>query len=80
MYEQILRSWKTLNEFLTELREDQVKELMNLELNGKCREDIVERLHQRYTKLRMTRERVELTNFLEKRHAEKNTSVGLGTN
>lgn len=71
MYETILKSWKSLNEFLTEMREDQVKEMLEVELKTKCREDIVERLHQRYTKLRTARERLELTNYLEKKRCEK---------
>lgn len=71
MYELILKSWHTLNESLGEMREDQVKEMLELELRTKCREDIVERLHQRYTKLRTARERLELTNYLEKKRCEK---------
>ena len=75
MYETILKSWKSLNEFLTEMREDQVKEMLEMELKTKCREDIVERLHQRYTKLRTARERLELTNHLEKKRCEKTETL-----
>ena len=71
MHEMILKSWKSLNEVLSGLREDQVKDLMEWELHHKGREDLVERLHQRYTKLRTTRERIELNNKLEILKCEK---------
>ena len=56
----VLKSWKTLNEFIGELREDQIKELIFWEIENKKRPDIVTRLHQRYTKLASDREREEL--------------------
>jgi len=60
MYEMILRSWKTLNEMMGELREDQLRDLIEIEQNHKGRKDVLLRLHQRYSMLRMKRERVEL--------------------
>lgn len=56
----VLKSWHTLNEFIGELREDQLKELIWHEVENGKREDIVERLHQRYAKLASARERTEL--------------------
>jgi hypothetical protein len=56
----VLKSWKTLNEFIDELREDQLKELIWWEVENKRRVDIVVRLHQRYAKLAAAREREEL--------------------
>ena len=58
--ETVLRSWKTLNEVLNDLREDQLKELIFWELDHGKREDIVVRLHQRFNKLAVARERAEL--------------------
>jgi hypothetical protein len=58
--ETVLRSWKTLNEVLNDLREDQLKELIFWELEHGKREDIVVRLHQRFNKLAVARERAEL--------------------
>jgi hypothetical protein len=60
----VLRSWKTLNEFIGELREDQLKELIWWEIENKKRQDIVLRLHQRYAKLASEREREELLSKL----------------
>ena len=56
----VLKSWKTLNEVIDELREDQIKELIFHEIENKRREDMVIRLHQRYNKLAAAREREEL--------------------
>lgn len=42
------------------LREDQVKELLDHELRGERRQTVLERLHQRYNTLRVSRERVEI--------------------
>ena len=63
--ETVLKSWKTLNEVIDTLREDQIKELIFWEVEHKKREDIVVRLHQRYAKLAATREREELLEKLK---------------
>jgi DNA polymerase III delta prime subunit len=55
-----LSNWHTLNSMLSTFREDQVLELLELEKQGKKREDVLVRLHQRYNKLRYLRERAEL--------------------
>lgn len=73
MYDMILRSWHTLNEILVTLREDQVKELLDHELQNKRRPDVAERLHQRLTKLRTTRERLEIKEKLGCANKETST-------
>ena len=58
---EVISSWRSLNETLNELREDQVLEMLNYELeSSEPRKTVVERLHQRYTILRAQRERAEL--------------------
>ena len=56
----VLNNWRDLNEGLSELREDQVKEMLDYELVNGQRKTVIERLHQRYTTLRAKREREEL--------------------
>ena len=56
----LLKSWAVLNQVIGSLREDQIKELIFWELEHKKRPDIVERLHQRFSKLVAAREREEL--------------------
>lgn len=60
MIDLVLKNWRTLNETLTTLREDQVKELLDYEMANRKRKDMITRLHQRYTMLRAARERKEL--------------------
>lgn len=60
MADEILKSWHTLNEVINTLREDQLKELIWWEVEHKKRQDVVVRLHQRYSKLAAQREREEL--------------------
>ncbi len=55
-----LTSWKTVNQMIDEFREDQIKAMLDHEVATKKRENVIERLHQRYCKLRMQRERAEL--------------------
>ena len=56
----VLHNWTSLQFSLTDLREDQVKELLDYELENSKRPSFVERLHQRYSVLRAARERAEL--------------------
>lgn len=56
----VLHNWTELQARLTDLREDQVKELLDYELETSQRPSFVERLHQRYNTLRVSRERAEL--------------------
>jgi hypothetical protein len=56
----ILASWKTLNEGMKDLREDQLKAMLDYEIDNAKRQDVLARLHQRYNALRGKRERYEL--------------------
>lgn len=56
----ILANWATLNSHLVILTEDHVAKLLKKELSGKCRKQILLRLHQRLSSLRTERERLEL--------------------
>jgi len=57
-----LRSWATLQPHITTIdSEDEAKWLMHAEQAGKNRIRILERIHSRYNKLRLERERRELS-------------------
>ncbi len=60
MLQMFLSSWVDINKALPSLREDQLKELINMERQGKARKAFLDRMHQRYCKLRSKRERAEL--------------------
>ena len=53
-------SWRSLNEKLNTLGEDEVYILLQAERVGERRLSILQRLHQRYNTLRVARERAEL--------------------
>ena len=53
-------SWRSLNRRLNAMTEDEVKEALVAEMANERRVTVVERLHQRFTALRATRERLEL--------------------
>ena len=53
-------SWRSLNRRLNAMTEDEVKEALLAEMAGERRVTVVERLHQRFTALRATRERLEM--------------------
>ena len=53
-------TWRSLNDALAAMPEQQVKELLDQEMAGERRIRIMERLHQRYNTLRVARERVEI--------------------
>lgn len=57
---EFLRSWPTFNTTLSVLDEGVVKALMEHECANKRRVMFMERLHQRYTKLRAGRERITM--------------------
>lgn len=57
---QALHSWITLNNVLNQLSEDQVKSMLEYELQHENRKTFLERLHQRYNTLRVMRERKEM--------------------
>lgn len=53
-------NWRKLNKEINVLTEDQVLEMLTAERAGRKRVTILERLHQRYTVLRASRERIEI--------------------
>ena len=53
-------TWRKLNEKLKTFDEDKVLEMLNHERANAKRVVVLERLHQRYTTLRASRERIEL--------------------
>lgn len=53
-------TWRSLNDALATMTEEQVKDLLDQELLGERRIKIMERLHQRYNTLRVARERIAL--------------------
>ena len=56
----ILVSWRKLNAKLSLLSEDEVLALLKQEQRGLNRVTILERLHQRYSAMRSSRERIEI--------------------
>ena len=53
-------SWRKLNDTLSTKTEAEIAALLAFELKGLKRVSLLERLHQRYTTLRTTRERIEI--------------------
>jgi hypothetical protein len=53
-------TWRELNHVLASKTEEEVLEMLNLEKVSTRRIVVLERLHQRYNVLRVSRERVEL--------------------
>ena len=53
-------TWRELNHVLASKTEDEVLQMLNEEKVGIRRVVVLERLHQRYNVLRVSRERVEL--------------------
>lgn len=57
-------TWKELNDQLADLTEQEVKDLLEDEIANARRSTILVRLHQRYTVLRMLRERAALMEMI----------------
>jgi hypothetical protein len=55
-----LLTWRSLNDKLYALTEAEVLKLLDDEREGSKRISILERLHQRYSVLRATRERIDI--------------------
>ena len=55
-------TWRSLNDQLHAMTEEEVLALLDAERAGARRITFLERLHQRYTVLRSTRERIEILN------------------
>jgi hypothetical protein len=52
------------------MTEDEVKDALLAEMDGERRVTVVERLHQRFTALRATRERLELMTEVQRETAQ----------
>ena len=63
-------SWRSLNRRLNAMTEDELKDALLAEMDGERRVTVVERLHQRFTALRATRERLELMTEVQREIAE----------
>jgi len=59
-------SWRALNNQLSMMSEEEVLSLLQLEKYGEKRASVLQRLHQRYNVLRVSRERIELMSLAVK--------------
>ena len=59
-------SWRALNNALSMMSEEEVLSLLQLEKHGEKRASVLQRLHQRYNTLRVSRERIELLSLAVK--------------
>lgn len=65
MLEALLNDYNLLNNHLGSLTEEQLWKLIGMEITGRKRRSFVERIHQRYSKLKTARERDELLGGLK---------------
>jgi hypothetical protein len=63
-------SWRSMNRRLNAMTEDEVKAALVAELDGERRVTVVERLHQRFTAMRATRERLELMMEIQRENTQ----------
>lgn len=63
-------SWRSMNRRLNAMTEDEVKAALVAELDGERRVTVVERLHQRFSALRATRERLELMMEIQRENTQ----------
>ena len=59
-------SWRALNNQLSMMSEEEVLSLLDLEKVSEKRASVLQRLHQRYNTLRVSRERIELMSLAVK--------------
>ena len=59
-------SWRALNNQLSMMSEAEVLSLLDFEKLNEKRSSVVQRLHQRYNVLRVSRERIELMSLAVK--------------
>ena len=59
-------SWRALNNQLSMMSEEEVLSLLDLEKVNEKRASVLQRLHQRYNVLRVSRERIELMSMAVK--------------
>ena len=55
-----LENWRVLNQHLNTFDEEKVRVSLEHEVKNRCRAMFLQRLHQRYSALRVSRERIEL--------------------
>ena len=67
-------NWRELNEVLTDFSEQEVLDLLGDERKNARRSTVIIRLHQRYTTLRMLRERAELIGEIDESARSTTTS------
>ena len=67
-------NWRELNEVLTDYTEQEVLDLLEDERKNARRSTVIIRLHQRYTTLRMLRERAELLEEIDESARSTTTS------
>jgi len=67
-------NWRELNEVLTDFSEQEVLGLLDDERKNARRSTVIIRLHQRYTTLRMLRERAELLGEIDESARSTTTS------
>jgi hypothetical protein len=67
-------NWRELNEVLTDYTEQEVLGLLDDERKNARRSTVIIRLHQRYTTLRMLRERAELLGEIDESARSTTTS------
>ena len=67
-------NWRELNEVLTDYTEQEVLDLLEDERKNARRSTVIIRLHQRYTTLRMLRERAELIGEIDESGRSTTTS------
>jgi len=53
-------TWRSLNNQLSMMTEQEVHEMLQHEQVGEKRASVLQRLHQRYNTLRVSRERIEI--------------------
>jgi hypothetical protein len=59
-------SWRALNNQLSMMSEEEVLSLLDFEKLNEKRSSVLQRLHQRYNVLRVSRERIELMSLAVK--------------
>lgn len=59
-------TWRSLNNQLSMMSEEEVLTLLQVEKHGEKRASVLQRLHQRYNILRVSRERIELLSLAVK--------------
>ena len=59
-------TWRALNNQLSMMSEEEVLSLLQVEKDGEKRASVLQRLHQRYNVLRVSRERIEILSLAVK--------------